>query len=122
MSDIDVQTVQVDSAGVLDPEWAAMEVVAKKAAILLSKVYANHWWMIGTAPGGVLCIKHGEGDSRFGFTIDVPAAHSASDLEKAIIMGGGELLERMGLARGARDWNDDAQQFEGQDHFLRSVT
>jgi hypothetical protein len=111
----DVQTVEVTSQGALDPEWASMEVVCKKAALLLSRVYPNHWWMVGSAPGGVLCIKHGAGDSRFGFTIDCPNMPSSSMLEKAIVMAGGELLERMGLPRGA--WNGDGfgLKYEGQD-------
>ena len=115
MSDeIDVQTIQVDSAGALDPEWVMMEVVCKKAAMLLSRGYPNHLWMVGSAPGGVLVIKHGLGDNRYGFTVDVPSAASVSELEKAIYMAGGELLERMGLPRGAWDGDTQPTQYEGQ--------
>jgi hypothetical protein len=111
----DVQTVEVTSKGALDPEWVAMEIVCKKAAMLLARVYPNHLWMIGSAPGGVLCIKHGAGDSKFGYTIDVPSAASVSELEHAIIMGGGEMLERMGLPRGAWDGEGFGLQYEGAD-------
>lgn len=121
MSDVDVQTVECTSSGTFDPEWIEMEVVCKKAAMILSKVYPNHWWMTGSAPGGVLCIKHGEGDSRFGYTVDMHRAASISELEKAIIMGGGELLERMGLARGARNFDDEALKYEGHEQLIRSV-
>lgn len=109
----DIQTVQVDSSGALDPEWVAMEVVCKKAAMLLTRVYPNHLWMVGSAPGGVLCIKHGLGDNRYGYTVDVPGAASSSELEQAIIMGGGELLERMGLPRGAWDGDMQPHMYEG---------
>ena len=121
MNDIDVQTVQVDSSGAMDSEWAAMEVVCKKAALLLSKVYANHVWMIGSAPGAVLVIKHMAGDNRFGFTVDCANAASISELEHAIIMGGGELLERMGMARGAWDGEMIGAKYEGQEHFTQLV-
>lgn len=110
---IDVRTVEETSSRALDPEWAMMEVVCKKAAMLLSRIYPNHLWMVGSAPGGVLCIKHGLGDSRYGFTIDVPKAASASELEKAIVYGGGELLERMNMPRGAWDGETQATQYDG---------
>ena len=93
----DVQTVEVTSSGALDPEWVQMEVVMKKAAMLLTRCYPAHLWMVGSAPGGILVIKHGLGDSRFGFTVDCPSAASSSELEHAIMMAGGELLERMGI-------------------------
>ena len=112
---VDVRTVQVDSFGIDDPEWVTMQVVAKKAAMLLSRVYANHTWMIGTAPGMTLVIKHMAGDNRYGYTVDCAAAYSSSQLEHAIIMGGGELLERMGLARGAWDGELIGQKYEGQE-------
>ena len=117
MEQADVQTVECTSSGALDPEWLAMEIVAKKAAMLLTRVYPNHLWMIGTAPGGVLCIKYGGADSRFGYTIDVPGAASSSELEHAIIMGGGELLERLNLPRGSWDGESIGKKYEGQDQF-----
>ena len=115
MSDIDVQTVEVTSQGLDDPEWVAMEVVCKKAALLLSRIYPNHLWMTGSAPGGVLAIKLGQADSRYGFTIDVSSAASSSELEKAIVFGGGELLERLNLPRGAWDGEGFGMKYEGQD-------
>lgn len=90
-----------------------MEMIAKLAAQLLSKHYANHWWMVGWAPGMVLCVKHGAGDSRYGYTIDAARAASISQLEKEIVMAGGELLERMGLKRGAWDGESIGNQYEG---------
>lgn len=109
----DVRTVQVDSCGVDDPEWLMMEVVCRKAAMLLTRAYPNHLWQIGSAPGGVLVVKHGGADGRYGYTVDVAGAHSSSALEKAIYMAGGELLERMGLPRGAWDGEAICQKYEG---------
>jgi hypothetical protein len=109
-SGADVQTVEVTSK---DGESSQMELIAKMAAQLLSKHYANHWWMVGWAPGMTLCIKHGAGDSRYGYTVDAAGAHSVSQLEHAIIMGGGELLERMGMKRGAWDGEQIGLSYEG---------
>ena len=115
MEQADVQTVETVSSGAMDPEWVAMEVVCKKAALLLTRLYPNHLWMIGAAPGGVLIIKHGLGDNRYGFTVDVPGAHSSSELEHAIMLAGGELLERMGLERGAWDGDTQPTKYIGQE-------
>jgi len=116
MSDLaDVQTVNVDSSGVDDPEWIEMEVVCKKAAMLLSKIYPSHVWMTGSAPGGVLVIKHMAGDNRYGYTVDVKGAHSVSQLEHAIVMGGGELLERMDMKRGAWDGEMIGAKYQGME-------
>ena len=117
----DIQTVEVTSSGALDPEWVQMEVVMKKAAMLLTRCYPAHLWMVGSAPGGVLVIKHGLGDSRFGFTVDCPSAASSSELEHAIMMAGGELLERMGLERGAWDGDTQPTQYTGQQELLIPV-
>jgi hypothetical protein len=106
----DVQKVEETSR---DGESNQMELIAKMAAQLLSKHYANHWWMVGWSPGMTLCIKHGAGDSRYGYTVDASRAASISQLEKAIIMGGGELLERMGMKRGAWDGEQIGLEYEG---------
>jgi hypothetical protein len=106
----DVQKVEQTSVGKEDSQ---MELIARMAAGLLSKHYANHWWMVGWAPGMVLCIKHGAGDSRYGYTVDAAKASSISELEHAIIMGGGELLERMGMKRGAWDGEQIGLEYEG---------
>jgi hypothetical protein len=117
----DVQTVECTSSGSLDPEWVQMEIIMKKSALLLTRTYPNHLWQVGCAPGGVLCIKHGMADSRFGYTIDLPSCHSSSQLEHAIIMGGGELLERMGMARGAWNGEGGMTEYAGQQELLRPV-
>lgn len=103
----------------MDPEWVAMEVVCKKAAMLLTRLYPNHLWIVGSAPGAVLCVKLGGTDNRFGYTIDVAKAYSSSELEHAIMEAGGELLERLGMARGAWDGESFGQKFEGQDDLTR---
>jgi len=110
MSEADIRTVERIS---VDAETSQMELLAKLSAQLLTKHYPNHWWMVGWAPGMVLCIKHGAGDSRYGYTIDAAKAASISELEHAVVMGGGELLERMGLPRGAWDGEQIGLKYEG---------
>lgn len=111
-NDADIQTVEVTSPD--DPENPQMELIAKMAAGLLSKHYPAHLWWVGWAPGFTLVIKNGAMDARYGFTVDVARAASISILEHAIVMGGGELLERMGMPRG--EWNGEfAEKVEGID-------
>lgn len=116
MSDADIQTVEVTS---VDGESQRMEAVAKLAAQLLTRHYPNHVWMIGWAPGAVLVIKYMGADARFGYTVDAGKAASVSELEKAVVMAGGELLERLGLPRGAWDGELPGQEYEGAAKLLR---
>lgn len=98
----DIQTVELTSPQ--DPENAQMELVAKMAAQLLSNHYPDHVWMVGFAPGMTLVIKNmAIEDGRFGFTVDAAKAASVSELERSIVFGGGELLERCGVKRGKWD-------------------
>ena len=104
----DVQTFDVTP----DAENGQMELVARLAATTLSRHYPNHLWMVGWAPGMTLVIKNMSiRDGRYGYTVDAAKAASVSELEHAIMLGGGELLERCGAPRGA--W--DGQFMELQD-------
>lgn len=87
-----------------DEENTKMEMVAKMAAQKLTEHYPNHIWMVGWAPGATLVIKNMMiDDGRYGYTVDAGKAATVSELEKAIVAGGGELLERCGVPRGAWD-------------------
>jgi hypothetical protein len=100
--DLDMALLDVTA----DPENAQMHLIAKMAAGLLSKHYANHLWMVGWAPGMTLIIKLMGSDTKYGYTVDAHKAATTSELEKAIVWGGGELLERLGMRRGA--WDGEA--------------
>ena len=103
MSDsLDIQTVEVTS---VDGESSQMELIAKLAAKKLGESYPEHLWAVGWAPGMTLVIKNMAMDGRYGYTIDAARAATVSELERAIMMGGGELLERMGMRRGR--WNGE---------------
>ncbi len=112
-SQADIQTVEV---GTIDKEHVLMESLAKHVAQALTVSYPNYPWAIGWHPGGVLCVKLMlASDGNYGYTIDAYRLHSASDLTKQAVMAGGELLERLGMPRGA--WNGDmpTQNYDGVD-------
>lgn len=97
----DIAVAEVTS---VDAESAQMELIAKLAAKRLGEHYPAHVWMVGWAPGMTLVIKNmAIDDGRYGFTVDAARAASVSELERHIVMGGGELLERCGVRRGAWD-------------------
>lgn len=107
-STTDIQTVEQTS---VDAESTQMEMIAKMAAQQLSNHYPNHVWMVGWAPGMTLVIKNmAIEDGRYGYTVDAAKAASVSELERAIVMGGGELLERCGAVRGK--WNGEFMQLQ----------
>lgn len=112
MHDADIRTVEV---GTVDKEHQQMELIAKMAASVLTKHYPNHLWMVGWMPGMALVLKLGEApDLRYGYSIDVPRCASVSELEKEIMRGGGELLERLNMPRGAWDGEFPTQGYDGQ--------
>lgn len=97
----DIAVAEVTS---VDHESVEMESKAKQVAEILTKAYPNHLWAVGWAPGMTLVVKNmAIQDGRYGYTIDAAKSFSASDLSKAALMAGGELLERCGVKRGAWD-------------------
>ena len=97
-----------------DKENVQMEMFAKLAAQRLTTAYPEHLWMVGFVPGMTLVIKNmGISDGRYGYTVDVAKAASISEVEHAVVMGGGELLERCGVRRGA--WNGDFMHLQHKD-------
>ena len=108
----DIAVAEVTS---VDAESSQMELIAKMAAQTLTQHYPNHIWMVGWAPGMTLVIKNmAIDDGRYGFTVDAAKAATSSELEKAIIFGGGELLERCGVPRGA--WNGEIMNLKHKEY------
>ena len=106
--DADVAVAEVTS---VDGESTQMELIAKLAATKLMQHYPAHIWMVGWAPGMTLIIKNmAIDDGRYGYTVDAARAATVSELEHAIIMGGGELLDRCNARRGA--WTGEALHLE----------
>ena len=106
--DLDVQVVESTP----DPENSQMELIAKMAATVLGAHYPEHLWAVGWAPGMTLVVKlMSMNNTRYGYTIDVARAASVSELEHAIMLGGGELLERCGAPRGR--WSGEFLNLQG---------
>ncbi len=101
MDETDVQTIET----VADPENTQMEMLAKLAAQVLSRHYPAHLWAVGWMPGMALVIKNMATDVRYGYSIDVTSVASISQFEHEVMIGGGEILERMGAKRG--QWNGE---------------
>ena len=100
-SEAEIAVAEVTS---VDAESSQMELIAKLAAKVLCAHYPAHLWMVGWAPGMTLVIKNmAIDDGRYGFTVDAARAATISELERTIVMAGGELLERCGVRRGAWD-------------------
>lgn len=106
-----------------------MHRVAQGAAEILERHYPNHLWAIGWAPGLTLVIKlmTAPAADKYGFTVDLAKAISATDTAKRIMRAGGELLERAGFKRGAWD-GEFSEKLDGADprhlppaHFGRSI-
>ena len=110
MNGADIQKVEETS---FDHESVEMESKAKAVAEVLSRHYPNYPWAIGWAPGMTLVVKNLVGDARYGYTIDAANSFSSSDLAHLAMVAGGELLERLGLKRGAWDGDMPNQQYEG---------
>ena len=111
--DTDIQVVSATD----DVENNQMHLIAKLAAKRLSDAYPAHIWMVGWAPGMTLVIKNmAIDDGRYGFTVDAAKAATVSELEKAIVFGGGELLERCNVSRGA--WNGEIMTLADKSHTI----
>lgn len=111
-NDLDIQVVDQTS---VDDETTQMIMFAKLAAQTLSQHYPNHLWAVGWAPGMTIIVKNmAISDGRYGFTIDVPRAHSISHFEKVVMQAGGELLERCGVPRGS--WNGEFMHLQHKEH------
>lgn len=115
MSDTDAEIRTVET-GHVDSEHVMMERLAKQVAYEMTRAYPNYPWAIGWHPGGVMCVKLMiANNGKYGYTIDAYRINSASDLAKIAVASGGELLERLGMKRGA--WNGEmpTQDYEGVD-------
>ena len=78
------------------------DATAKRAAEALTIAYPNHSWWV-ECKGGVLVIKHFDISDKIGMVRKMAAlSHDERVFKKDIIMAAGELLERVGLARGGR--------------------
>jgi hypothetical protein len=84
--------------------------LAKTLTGLLDKTYPGYVWFVDVNSNqGLINVKNLFLSGKMGFRIDMAKIYSISQLEKDLIMAGGELLERFDLAR---KWFNDAKYAE----------
>ena len=88
--------------------------------VFVGNVLADHYpgfmWFVEQAPGGAIVIKVQEAlvFGEYGMVI-YPQWPTISELKKQVIMNAGELLERCGVARGAKTESTVFKQLDGAD-------
>ena len=88
--------IKADASTLKDMELAAC------LAALLDKHYPSHFWNVDVnSVQGFINVKNFYLSGKWGFRIDMALIYSISQLEKVVVMAGGELLERYGLRRGS---------------------
>ena len=94
---------------------------AKEALEILTFTYPNHGWHV-ECKQGIMVIKHLEASGMrglIGMCIQMKAlSHDAERRKHNIKIKAGELLERAGLARGARN-ADPVRSFDFDDDSIR---
>lgn len=79
-------------------------VMSKEMADSLHTAYPGHLWAVQVeGKKGVCYIRNLALVGNWGFVIKLPAIYSASEFKKRVLRGGGEILERYRLRRGAVD-------------------
>lgn len=79
-------------------------VMSKEMAEALHAAYPGHLWAVQVqGKAGVADVRNLMLSGNWGFRIKLPAIYSASDFKKQVLRGGGEILERYRLRRGAAD-------------------
>jgi hypothetical protein len=79
----------------------------------LNKHYPNHLWAVSWQ-GGAAVVKNLAISAHYGFVLDPQKFATSSEMEKAVIGAGGELLERAKMIRGK--WEGMfAETLEGSD-------
>ncbi len=86
---------------------------AKLVGEALNEAYPGHLWCI-YFHGRSMVVKNMAISPYYGMVMDDADLYSYSELKRAAILSGGELLERAGMRRGR--WNgEEASHLEGED-------
>lgn len=104
-----------------DSQSLADMLLAKHAADALDRAYPGHLWAVDVN-GGVLNIRNLLLSPVMGWRLRVPGVYSASELQHRVLIAGGEILERFGLARGRLRDNQYAglkTRFDGTPEYQR---
>lgn len=102
--------------------------LALELSALLNNHFPNHQWMVHVnSQGGVIDIKNGTISGQYGYRIK-PGKLTHDALKHAVIIGGGEILERANVRRGRFDEAEmlDVDKIDGvkpqhQPGFIKAV-
>lgn len=89
------------------PDIAANDLVmSKDMAEALHAAYPGHLWAVQVQGAqGICTIRNLALSGNWGFVINLTKVYSASDFKRQVLGGGGEMLERYRLRRGAVDFD-----------------
>lgn len=91
-----IETAQADVISANDM------VLAKEMADALHQHYPGHLWGVNVEGAqGMAYVRLLSVSGRYGFKLRLPANYSASEFRARVVRGGGEILERYRLTRGA---------------------
>jgi hypothetical protein len=91
--------------------------MAKDIADALMEFYPNHLWAV-TVKGGVAIIKAMNISSLYGMVLKLKdIQHDAGARRKAVMLSGGELLERANLFRGGYKSGDRVNRLDGVENY-----
>jgi hypothetical protein len=85
---------------IVEGKTGSDDTVAGQAMQALTETYPGHPWHV-EVKDGVLILKHMRISNKWAQIKHLKNIYSASDLKKAMVLLGGEFLERAGLVRGA---------------------
>lgn len=78
--------------------------LAKDYADALNTAYPGHLWAINVQGAqGIATIHNLMLSGKYGFLLHLNKRYSASEARKAVVMAGGEILERFKVSRGRMD-------------------
>lgn len=76
--------------------------MAKRVAEKLHTTYPGHLWAVDVQ-GSLINVRDLYLSGLWGFTLSIPSIYSSSELDRQVVLAGGELLERFKQRRGAVD-------------------
>lgn len=94
--------------------------MAKRACGVLAQHYPNHMWkVLANTEGGTLAVFNLMLSAQMGYVVKLPETYSSSELDKRVMLAGGEVLERYNLARGGfNQFQYDALRSEKGKHIV----
>jgi hypothetical protein len=84
---------------IVEGKTGSDDTLASQVMSSLTQAYPGHPWHVDVRDG-LIIIKHMRLSGKWGQIKRTSGVYSASDLKKAVVLMGGEFLERAGMTRG----------------------